>query len=110
MIDPRDSQWERFTAPAFIVHADVVITTPSTVALDAALAGRRVAVVGYDLELPLYHPLPILRCSDDWRAFVTADDGPMIKANAAFIRRSVIAAGAAAELLQVLVDRLASRS
>ncbi len=68
--DPTDPKWENFTAPALLEVADAAITTPSTVALDAARLGRPVAVVGYDLALEKYHPLPILRKSHDWTDWV----------------------------------------
>jgi hypothetical protein len=68
--DPTDPKWENFTAPALLEVADAAITTPSTVALDAARLGRPVAVVGYDLALEKYHPLPILRKSHDWADWV----------------------------------------
>ncbi|NEQ55292.1 MAG: hypothetical protein F6K11_35105, partial [Leptolyngbya sp. SIO3F4] len=42
--DPRNPEWEPFTAPALIAISDAVITTPSTVALDAARAACPVAV------------------------------------------------------------------
>jgi hypothetical protein len=68
--DPTDPRWEPFTAGAIIERAAVVITTPSTVALDAARIARPVAVTGYDLDLPVYAPLPILRQAADWFDFI----------------------------------------
>ncbi len=64
--DPSQPRWETFTAPALLPLADAVITTPSTVALDAARAPCPVAVVGYHLALDIYQPLPILKQSQDW--------------------------------------------
>ena len=68
--DPKDPQWEVFTAPALIEIADAVITTPSTVAIDAVRACKHVAVVAYDMHLPAYTPLPLLRSQDDWRSLI----------------------------------------
>jgi glycosyltransferase involved in cell wall biosynthesis len=68
--DPRAPEWEPYTAGAIIEIADAAITTPSTVALDAVRAGKAVAVAGYDLDLPVYDPLPILRSKEDWRDFL----------------------------------------
>jgi hypothetical protein len=70
LADPAARPWEPFTASAIIGAADAVITTPSTVALDAARAGRPVAVTRYGLRLPLYEPLPLLECAADWLAFL----------------------------------------
>ncbi len=47
-----------------------VITTPSTVALDAALAGRPVALAAPGGEI--YAPLPVLTGPEDWIAFAGA--------------------------------------
>ena len=46
------------------------ITTPSTVALDIAGIGIPVAVAAYDLDLPVYEPLPCLRSLEDWHDFL----------------------------------------
>jgi len=72
VIDPREKQWQAYTAPAFLAVADAAISTPSTVVLDAARLGKPTAVVGYDLALPYYEQLPVLRETDDWSAFVKA--------------------------------------
>lgn len=69
--DPTDPQWEGYTAPALLNLADAAITTPSTVALDAARLGCPVAVVGDDLELSKYHPLTVLKEVDDWLDWVS---------------------------------------
>jgi hypothetical protein len=68
--DPQDPRWEPFTAPAIIQDADGVITTPSTVALDAAQTNCPVAVVGYGLNLAKYEPLPIINAVEDWITFI----------------------------------------
>lgn len=68
--DPRDPKWEPYTAPALIAMADAIITTPSTTAFDASKMEKKVAVVGYDLDLSYYAPLACLRASDDWRQFI----------------------------------------
>lgn len=70
LADPSTPPWEAFTASAIIGSVDAVITTPSTVALDAALADRAVAVAGYGLELPVYEPLPILTNAESWLTFI----------------------------------------
>lgn len=68
--DPQDPQWERYTASALLGHMTAVITSPSTVALDAARLGLPVAVFAGDLTLPNYEPLPLLRKAEDCAAFV----------------------------------------
>ena len=66
IIDPTDSQWEPYTAPALIKYSDGVFTTPSTVALDAANLNQATCIIGYELDLPKYSPLPIIHSSADW--------------------------------------------
>lgn len=70
LADPASKLWEPFTASAIIGSVDAVITTPSTVALDAARAGCPVAVTGYGLRLSIYEPLLILESAADWVAFL----------------------------------------
>lgn len=65
--NPRCSGW---TAEDLIRDADAVITTPSTTTVDAAQLDRPVAVIGYDLELPLYAGLIQIRASEDWNEFI----------------------------------------
>lgn len=68
--DPQAVRWRRFTADAVLAHASAVITTPSTIALDAARYGVPVAVVTYGIEAQNYAPLPRLEQNADWRDFV----------------------------------------
>jgi hypothetical protein len=86
VVDPTDSAWEPHTAPSLIASTDLVLTTPSTVALDAARTGRPVAVLGYDLELPLYAPLPIIRSAADLDAFLDGPPDGALRLNEAFLR------------------------
>ena len=86
VVDPTDSAWEPHTAPALIASVDLVLTTPSTVALDAARTGKPVAVLGYALKLPLYDPLPIIRSLTDLDAFLEDDSGEHLLRNEAFLR------------------------
>ena len=102
LADPASRPWEPFTASAIIGSADAVITTPSTVALDAARAGRPVAVTRYGLRLPLYEPLPLLECAADWLAFldsVTANPGAFAGRLEDFCRRHVLEGDAVGRIL-----------
>lgn len=68
--DPRDVQWRGWHGPELFAIADLVVTTPSTVALDVARCGVPVVVVGYGEDLAPYEPLPMVRAERDWVAFV----------------------------------------
>jgi hypothetical protein len=67
--DPTAPEWRRFTADAFLVHASAVITTPSTIALDAARYGVPAALVSYGISAQNYAPLPRLERREDWLGF-----------------------------------------
>jgi hypothetical protein len=68
--DPETAPWRRFTADAFLAQAAAVITTPSTIALDAARYELPVALVAYGIEADNYAPLPRLERAEDWSEFV----------------------------------------
>ncbi len=93
--DPQTSPWENHTASALLGNMTAVITTPSTVALDAARCGLPVAVFAGGLNLSNYQPLPLLEEPTDWQSFVkTALDeeqrGAMKNASSSFVGRVLI--------------------
>lgn len=93
--DPQAPAWEHYTASALLGLMKAVITTPSTVALDAARQGLPVAVFAGGLDLPNYYPLPLLRAPSDWPTFVNAafnaeQRGSLESAAAAFVARVLI--------------------
>lgn len=88
--DPTDPYWEPYTATALISLADFVVTTPSTVALDAVELCKPVAIAAYGLDLPAYSPLPLLEGLDDWQTFFdTARTGDHARRRALFADRTV---------------------
>lgn len=105
LVDPTDPEWHDLTAPALLSALDAVITTPSTVALDAARAGRPVAVVAQQLSLPLYQPLPLLADTDDWRQFLTSslEPGIGLACNEGFLRR-ILLPGAGAHRIAAHIE------
>jgi hypothetical protein len=110
VIDPTDSAWEPHTAPSLIAGMDAVLTTPSTVALDAARGGRPVAVLGYDLDLPLYEPLPIIRSMADLEAFLAADEDEGLLANERFLRRASLPGRADHRIAARIAEALRNRA
>lgn len=68
--DPQAPEWERHTASALLERMTAVITSPSTVALDAARLRLPVAVAAGELYLENYRPLTLLETQQDWLAFV----------------------------------------
>lgn len=101
--DPQSAAWERYTASALLGRMTAVITTPSTVALDAARRGLPVAVVAGGLALPNYMPLPLIRHSEDWVGFVQgamndASRQELVRTSVAFVERTLVQGDAAARI------------
>ncbi len=102
-----DPRWEPYTAPALIPLTRAVITTPSTVALDAAELGVPVAVAGYDLDLAIYAPLPILGAAPDWFRFIDAaltQEPRLQPATAAFRDRLRMPGDAVGRICDILLN------
>jgi hypothetical protein len=68
--DPLSSEWAQITAPHLLAHVAGIITTPSTVALDAARVNIPTAVFSEGLDLNNYAPLSLINEMDDWSNFV----------------------------------------
>lgn len=109
IIDPTDPVWQPYTAPALIASLSAVITTPSTVAMDAARAGRPVAVLGYNLDLPLYAPLPIIRARQDWTDFLSAPNDEHLWCNEAFLARALLPGSANHRIASYIENAVATR-
>jgi hypothetical protein len=107
LIDPRDPQWEPFTALSLMAGADKVVTTPSTVAVDAVRAGRPVALFGYGLDLAAYAPLPVLQSAEDFRRFLARPDDQLLQGNEAFLARTFLPGPAAHRIAGAIETRLA---
>jgi hypothetical protein len=58
------------TTGEWIARSALVLTTPSTIALDAALMKTPVGVFGFDLDIPRFSPLPTIRTTHDWVSLV----------------------------------------
>jgi hypothetical protein len=106
LVDPRLPQWEPFTAPALIAGADRVLTTPSTVAVDAARAGRPVALFAYGLDLSVYAPLTTLESAADVARFLSAPEAELLKAGESFLSRAVLPGAAAHRIAGAIEARL----
>jgi len=63
---------EQLTTPWLLSHAVGVITTPSTIALDGALANVPIAICRYGLDLTYYSPLYQFDKLEDWHKFLNA--------------------------------------
>ncbi len=75
ILDPADSNWQPYTAPAVIEHSDLVITTPSTVVLDAALQNKNVWIIDYDQDASAYGNIPKILNRKDWDRALSSSQG-----------------------------------
>ncbi|KAA0685041.1 hypothetical protein DTW90_35680 [Neorhizobium sp. P12A] len=103
-------EFSEVTAADLISASQAVITTPSTVAVDAAQLSRPVIVFGNTLELPLFDPLEIARSYEDLRSFVqrALTGNANIGALDAF-KSGVFAHGSVAENTRREIQRLISK-
>jgi|CXWL01.1.fsa_nt_gi hypothetical protein len=109
--NPDKAPWERFTAGQFLGRLDGVITTPSTVALDAARAHVPVTVIGYDLDVSYYAPLTVVSTIDQLREFVQSINEKsncedLMKLSRLFVERRVLNGDAAQRIVADLVRTL----
>jgi hypothetical protein len=104
---PGNPEWEDYSASALIYFSDAVITTPSTVALDAARQGRPVAVVAYGLQFKEYDPLFLIRSTQDWCTLVAkardAGRHDMLSLAEEFLRRSLIPGDATRRIVEHII-------
>jgi hypothetical protein len=104
---PESAHW---STPRLIAHALAVITTPSTIALDAALAKTPVAVIRYGQMSPYYanyEPLPLIDTQADWQDFlntVSRDPKLLEPPRKTFLDKVIVPGDAADRLLDVVVS------
>lgn len=109
--DPRSPEWQPVRAADLIGRAGLVVTTPSTVALDAAQMGAPVALVANDLHLPLYDGLPFIRTFDDFALLLDPTRWPGLRdAGRRFLENRVVPGSAAEKALAIVSDLIATRS
>jgi hypothetical protein len=108
--DPAAPPWESHTAPSLLGRMMAVITTPSTVALDAARRHLPTAVVAKSLVLSNYAPLPMIVGDEDWAVFVDsarapATRGSFVQAAKDYVARVILPGDAPARILDNLLNR-----
>ena len=97
------------TTSWLLTHALGVITTPSTIVLDCALANTHVAVTRYGLDLSYYSPLCLLDSADDWFRFLDhlteKTSYSQLKQNGEYFRSRVLIPGdAAANIIKLMTS------
>lgn len=107
--DPRHRDWEPYTATALFSYLQGVITTPSTVALDAARADVPVAIVADDEARMRYAPLTMLESSGDWGQFIgelqRSESGQAFRnLSRQFVARTIVGSDAASRIVSDLTS------
>ncbi|WP_325918169.1 glycosyltransferase family protein [Pseudomonas frederiksbergensis] len=106
--DPKHVEWERYTAGGLLGRMKAVITSPSTVALDAAMRGLPVAVVTRELGTQTYSPLFSIEDVVDWSAFIKrvmneTQEPVFAQLSERFVARMVLQEQAAARIVDDLI-------
>jgi hypothetical protein len=107
IVDPNDPQWEGTTASELFGSLIATITSPSTIALDAARANIPVAIVAHELDLENYEPLPLIYNIEDLHAFVSdvldTNRSQMLQKNSQkFLDRVLIPGNAARQIFSYI--------
>lgn len=113
--DPKQAEWERYTASGLLGRMKAVITSPSTVALDAAMQALPIAVVMHTLETDTYSPLFAINEMADWSTFIErvldqSQEKELEQLSQRFARRMVLQVEAAAGIVDDLICSTTSHS
>ncbi len=113
--DPKQAEWERYTAGGLLGRMKAVITSPSTVALDAAMQALPIAVVMHTLETDTYSPLFAINEMADWSTFIErvldqSQEKELEQLSQRFARRMVLKVEAAAGIVDDLICSTTSHS
>lgn len=103
LMPPAEAVRDTRSGAAVVAGARRVITTPSTVALDAALSGRAVALAF--AGGPLYSGLRVLQTEADWLDFVADTDTTSARAFLAPFRVDADPAGSVVDHLMTILAR-----
>lgn len=105
---------ELLTTPWLLSHALGVITTPSTIALDGALAKVPIAVTRYGLDLTYYSPLCLLDKLESWESFLDCLTKPsgihkLTMNGEQFLNQVLVSGDPSAKILNVMVGQQSNR-
>lgn len=105
--DPLSPSWDKYSINDFWKKMSAVISTPSTVILDAVREGLPTLVCGFDLQLENYSPLFIAKSTQEWFQFIDQlQDGniqSLKEANQQFLNRTLVEGDAATRIAGLLM-------
>jgi hypothetical protein len=96
------SESSRMSGLSLATSADRVVTTPSTIALDAAVAGRPVAIAAFGLDVRYYDPLDRIENGADLISFVRREQPA--ETRSAFVERVLVTGDAAARVVDLIAS------
>lgn len=109
--DPTESVWENHSIDEILSGGVLAaITTPSTIALEAASLNVQVAVIEHSMNCRNYMPLPRIKNLEDWVQFIERTNTKNgkdlhLKLNSEFSRRVLVPANSAELIIADLMDR-----
>jgi hypothetical protein len=110
IVNSRTREWVGVSAADILRHAAAAVTTPSTIALDAARLERPVALAAYGLDLTNYRPLSLLRTGNDWSAFLVSAlgerRGDTVELSKRFAASATMEGDAVGRMLEVVANRI----
>ncbi len=111
IINPKDEKWCSIVAPQILSHLDGVISSPSTVALDAARNGLPVAVVAHQLRLNNYEPLFLIEDLNGWSDFVDLVLQPnavksLLTKSEQFVNKAILTGDGAARIADDMMQHI----
>lgn len=106
---------ENLTTPWLLSRAVGIITTPSTIALDGALANVPVAVSRYGLDLTYYTPLCLLDEFGDWQRYVDhltekSKNNKLKQNGKQFLSRVLVSGDPASKILDIMTKHQTERT
>ncbi|MEA2108637.1 MAG: hypothetical protein U9P07_04380 [Pseudomonadota bacterium] len=108
VLDPARTDITHWPTPTLLANSLAVVTTPSTIALDAAMAAAPVAVIRYGQNIPYYayyEPLPLIDTTRNWHDFLATaltKRSQLEKSSQSFLKRVSLPGNAAEHILAVV--------
>jgi hypothetical protein len=108
VLDPARRESTTWSTPKLLTQALAVITTPSTIALDAAMVAAPVAVTRYGQQISYYdyyEPLPLIDAARDSENFINlalTDQAHLQNLSRSFLERVCMPGNAAERILDIV--------
>lgn len=108
IIDRQIEEGQKLSAKDWLKYSVAAITTPSSIALDAASMGKPVAIAAFGMDLPAYQELPLLNTTEEWEEFITqatTDPKKYQDMSMVFAQKSMLPGNATSAIIDYVMDR-----